>query len=59
MQKLYKIWCMLTQEDKEEIARIFDNGIGKKILLIRIAMEQIDAKNGITKRNHCGHHGCG
>ena len=44
MQKLYNIWCMLTQEDKEEIARIFDNGIGKDILLIRIAMEQVDAK---------------
>jgi methyl-accepting chemotaxis protein len=35
---------MLTQEDKEEIARIFDNGIGKDIRLIRIAMEQVDAK---------------
>ena len=35
---------MLTQEDKEEIARILDNGIGKDIRLIRIAMEQVDAK---------------
>jgi hypothetical protein len=44
LQKLYKIWCMLTQEDKEEIARIFDNSIGKDIRLIRIAIEQVDAK---------------
>ena len=35
---------MLTQENKEEIARIFDNGIGKDIRLIRIAMEHVDAK---------------
>ncbi len=35
---------MITPEDKKGIARTFDNGIGKDIRLIRIAMEQVDAK---------------